>query len=163
MTLNKPNPDNQDTCLQKTVFRQKNVRIYSEDTKRHLAPNNRGVTLIELITVVVLIAILVTIGIATYNSFLKKARSVEAIEMLNFAADHERSYHAEYGKYTDDKSALGFSVKGSKRFYTLTISVPAGSSPQSYLATASGVIDGYAGLDEWTIDESRGFTHTVFD
>lgn len=123
----------------------------------------QGFTMIELMLVVLVIGILAALSVVTYSRYLKKARTVEAQGFLNRIADNQQAYYAEYSKYTDNINTLGIGSVGNLKTYTIIITVPAGPTPQSFLATATGNPDSDADLDEWTIDQDKNLLHTKID
>ncbi|MEK7850380.1 MAG: prepilin-type N-terminal cleavage/methylation domain-containing protein [Deltaproteobacteria bacterium] len=61
--------------------------------------NNRGFTLIELLIVVALVGILASIAIASYNTFVDKAKVTTAIAALDSVRTELAAYNAEKGRY----------------------------------------------------------------
>ncbi len=123
----------------------------------------KGFTLIELTIVMAIITIMSTLSFAVYSNYLKKARTLEVKGLLTGIAKRELAYYVEYEEYTDNPSALGFPTLGILKYYTVTITLPAGPSPQSFLVTASGNIDIDADLDEWVIDQTSNLIQTRVD
>jgi type IV pilus assembly protein PilE len=98
----------------------------------------RGFTLIELMIVVVIIAILAAIAIPAYGRYAFRARRVDGQELLlRIANAQERFYSTNnnYGALTD----VGFAdpALSEKGYYSVTVTIPAGSSSQSFVATAA--------------------------
>jgi len=81
-----------------------------------------GVTLIELMVVVVVIAILGTIAVPSYRQYTMRAHRTEAkTALLRLQANQER-YFLQHNAYTDDPEALGFAGSLSENgVYTLSI------------------------------------------
>ena len=61
--------------------------------------NNKGFTLIELLIVVALVGILAAIAIASYNTFVDKAKVTTAIAALDSVRIELAAYNAEKGRY----------------------------------------------------------------
>lgn len=70
-------------------------------TSRRLAYRwaSAGMTLIELMIVVVIISVLAGIGAFTYSSYIRRSRSQEARTMLASIAAREDAYRAEFSTY----------------------------------------------------------------
>ncbi len=122
-----------------------------------------GFTLIELTIVMALVTIMSTMSFSVYTNYLKKARTLEVKGLLTGIAKREIAYYAEYQEYTDNPSALGFPTLGVLKNYSVTITLPAGPAPQSFLVTAVGNIDMDADLDEWEIDQTFNLLQTRAD
>lgn len=58
-----------------------------------------GMTLIELMMVVVILGVLAGVGAFTYGAYLRRSRSQEARTMLASIAAREEAYRAEFGAY----------------------------------------------------------------
>ena len=62
----------------------------------------RGITLIELLTVIVVLSLLMTIAVPTYRRYLIRAQRSEAkIALLQLQTAQEK-YYAQYNRYTDE-------------------------------------------------------------
>ena len=64
--------------------------------------NKRGITLIELLIVVVIVAILAAIAIPMYNGYMQRARRVDAKTALEQLRASQEMRRAEKGKYSID-------------------------------------------------------------
>ena len=68
--------------------------------------NKKGITLIELLIVMVIVAILAAIAVPMYTGYMTRARRADAktsLEQLRAAQEMRR---AEYGSYSADLAAL---------------------------------------------------------
>ncbi|MFQ5900400.1 MAG: type IV pilin protein [Thermodesulfobacteriota bacterium] len=128
-----------------------------------LVHTKKGFTSIELLIVVALIAIMVSISFAAYTSFLKKAKTIEALVAIDHVAGLENLYYIENGRYTDNTDAIGLSLVGPLKYYAITINVPAGPNPQSFEAIASGNVDSDPDIDVWTINQEKKLNHVTID
>ena len=121
-------------------------RLQTRSSRRRMT----GVTLLELMAVVMVIGILGMIALPSYRQYVMRAQRIEAKSaLLQIATNQERFYLANrtYGG-TANLTALGFPTgtteKGS---YTLTI---AGANANGYTATATPIAGG--GVD-MTLDD----------
>ncbi len=64
--------------------------------------NKRGITLIELLIVVVIVAILAAVAIPMYNGYLQRARRADAKTMLEQVRAAQEMWRAEKGCYARD-------------------------------------------------------------
>mgnify|MGYP000187368504 CR=1 FL=1 len=110
--------------------------------------NHRGFTLIELLIAVVIVAVLATIAIVSYQSYIVRENRQLAEHSLTAAASKMEQYYAQNGRYTNGSGAwpslFAESVSGSSgTVYTLSL-VPSTPNAQSYaiLATPQGNIQG---------------------
>jgi prepilin-type N-terminal cleavage/methylation domain-containing protein len=60
---------------------------------------SRGFTLIEMITVVVVIGILVAIAIPQYTTTMERSRAAEGVSILGTIRGAQLRYYAEHGAY----------------------------------------------------------------
>jgi len=100
-----------------------------------------GVTLIELMIVVVVIAILGIIALPSYRQYTMRAHRTEAKSaLLRLQANQER-WFLQNNTYTDDPEALGFASDRSENgVYTLTI--VSADLTEGYTATATPTAGG---------------------
>ena len=121
----------------------------------------RGVTLIELMTVVMIIAVIATIAIPTYRRYLLRSQRSEAkIALLQLQTAQEKFY-LQNNAYTDkisDKAptGLGLTTTTVNGFYTISLSM--GTNNQSYTATAAPTSSGGQSSDK----ECSSFSITDF-
>lgn len=97
-----------------------------------------GVTLMELMIVVVIIGLLATMAYPNYRQYAARAKRNEAkAALLQVASMQERVYLQE-NSYTNDMLKLGFLVATNyitdSDSYTVTVT---GASPANYTATAT--------------------------
>jgi prepilin-type N-terminal cleavage/methylation domain-containing protein len=59
----------------------------------------QGFTLMELMTVVVIVGVLSAVAIPTFSNYIYKARTTEATEFLGVIRLREESYRSEFGVY----------------------------------------------------------------
>ena len=85
-----------------------------------------GVTLIELLTVVVVLGILASIAVPSYRSYLVRTNRTDAKSALMQVQAAEEKYFLQYNKYTYDLTSaaptgLGMSDLTANGYYTLSV------------------------------------------
>ncbi|HTC44545.1 MAG TPA: type IV pilin protein [Steroidobacteraceae bacterium] len=80
---------------------------------------SRGFTLIELIVAMVVVTILVSIAVPSYQAQMRKSRRTEAQTTALDAASREERYYATQNTYTADTGQLGY-TSGSGSFPVTT-------------------------------------------
>ena len=97
----------------------------------------RGFTLIEIMVVVAIVAILAAIAMPSYNRYTFRSRRVDGKNLLLSVANAQERYYATYNRY-GSLTAIGFAnpAPSGNGYYNVTVVIPAGSSSQSYTATA---------------------------
>ena len=101
--------------------------------------NKKGITLIELLIVMVIVAILAAIAVPMYTGYMTRARRADAKTALEQLRAAEEMRRAEYGAYSGDLAALGTSWGApavNQRHYT--ISLVASSTTFTGTATPTG-------------------------
>ena len=94
-----------------------------------------GFTLIELMTVVVVIAVLAAIALPAYTDSVRRSRRAEAITLLSQIAQQQERWRANNAAYTTDLSASGVNVSNpTTGYYTLQA---ASATATGYRATAT--------------------------
>ena len=93
--------------------------------KRDIGTTNktRGMTLLELLIVVVIVAFLASVALPLWNSQVQKARRADARNILTFVQIEQEKYRAETGSYALSMSALGLSGYNStsRDYYNISI------------------------------------------
>lgn len=112
---------------------------------------DNGFTLIELLIAVVIVAVLATVSIISYQNYIVRENRQLAEHTLTAAASKMEQYYAQNGRYTNGSGAwpslFAESISGSSgTIYTLSL-VPSTPNAQSYaiLATPQGNIQGSDG------------------
>ena len=99
--------------------------------------NMRGVTLLELMIVVVIVGILTAIAFPNYQQYVARAKRNEAKAALLQIATNQERFYLQNSTYTQDLTALGFPVAGTYTTDTgsYDISVP-NADANDFTATA---------------------------
>ncbi len=112
-----------------------------------MSKRQNGMTLIELMIVIVVLGIIVTIGIPSYRGYIIRANRVDATSaLLRLAANQERFYmqNNTYASGAQLAAALpaGLGIPGTDHgYYDLAIAAAGGGLTVGYTASAS-VING---------------------
>ena len=107
-----------------------------------MRPTQNGVTLIELLTVIVVIGILASIAVPSYRNYLIRAQRTEATTaLLNLQAAQEKFY-LQNNAYTDQVAAappagLGLMATTERGFYDISVTLT--NVDQGYTAAADPV------------------------
>jgi type IV pilus assembly protein PilE len=121
--------------------------------------NRKGFSLIELMTVITIVAILVALAVPSYTQYVRKANRSEAQELLLNWSNNQEIWRATHTTYADGTTALGVPTNDK---YTFTV---AGVSATSYLLTATATGNQAADTDKGisctvlTLNESNIKTH----
>ncbi len=98
----------------------------------------RGVTLLELMIVVVVIGILAAVAYPNYRDFASRAKRNEARAALLQIASNQERFYLNNQAYTNDMTNLGFNVAGNFVTETGTYRIDvAGANAATYTATAT--------------------------
>jgi len=128
---------------------------------RTMKSRQGGVTLIELMTVVVIVALLATIAIPSYRRYLIRTNRSDAKTALMQLQAAQEKFYLQNNAYTDkitDKAPTGLGLTSTtvNGFYSISLSM--GTGNQSYTATAAPTSSGGQSSDK----ECGSFTITDF-
>lgn len=73
--------------------------VYRSSKRRKVRASAQGFTLMELMTVVIIVGVLSAIAVPTFSNYIYKARASEATEFLGVIRLREESYRSEFGVY----------------------------------------------------------------
>ncbi|MGY5452298.1 type IV pilin protein [Agarivorans sp. MS3-6] len=105
---------------------------------------SRGVTLIELMIAVAIVAILAAVGYPAYTSFVVESRRAEAKKELSTLAVLQEQYYADNAEYSASLADLGLAGAGASSYntesayYSVTLTASAAAGTFSAKATAIG-------------------------
>jgi type IV pilus assembly protein PilE len=122
-------------------------------SKRYIA----GVTLMELMVVVVVLGLLAAIGVPAYRQYMQRTHRTEAKSaLMRIAAEQERFY-LQNNTYTNNLAALGFPAGVSEKgVYTLAIPLANATAFQVTATPTAG--GGVNGVDQSDDGECATFT-----
>jgi len=134
----------------------------------------RGVTLLELMTVVVVLGILAAIAIPSYRSYLIRAQRSDATSALLRVAAAQEKFYLQNNRYaTDDEldkgPPAGLGITGSEHGYYQLALDDAVDNTLAFTATATPVVGGAQATDNdctsFSIDQTgkRGALKTDTD
>jgi type IV pilus assembly protein PilE len=102
----------------------------------------RGVTLIELLIVVVIVSILAAVAYPNYRSYVQKSKRNEAKAALLQIATNQERFYLNHHFYTDDMTNLGFPADDNVPTDSGTYSVDVvAADANSYTARATYTLD----------------------
>ena len=104
----------------------------------------RGITLIELMVVVVIVGILASVAYPSYQDYVLRSKRTEAKALLAEIAGREERYFFDNNKYTSTFTDLGYASGGATSqsgLYSASFDAtpPSGSYDTSYLIIATPV------------------------
>ncbi len=100
-----------------------------------------GFNLIELMTVILILGILISIGVPTYRNYVMRAQRSEAKTTLMRVQAQEEKFYLQNNTYTTDANTappVGLGIPASEnRYYNIGIVADAGGLTIGFSATAS--------------------------
>ena len=80
-----------------------------------------GYTLLEVLTVGIVLSVLASLAIPSYLFSLEKATAGEGLQILQSLRNAQKAYYSEKGAFTNDTNVLDVSIPASKNFNAPTI------------------------------------------
>jgi len=105
----------------------------------------RGVTLLEVLVVLLVVGILAALALPAYRQHLVRVHRSEATMLLYEIAAAEERFFLRHGNYTGELSSaapLGLGLSVTKASTRYAFSVALASDAQTYIATATPTSDG---------------------
>lgn len=107
--------------------------------------DQRGVTLIELMTVMVVLGILASIAIPSYRNYLIRSNRSDAKSALMQVQAAQEKFYLQNNAYTDkvaegSPTGLGLASTTTNGYYTISVTLAGGG--QSYTASATPTASG---------------------
>lgn len=106
--------------------------------------NKKGVTLMEIMVVIIVIALLIAMAYPTYTSALEKARAHEAMQLVSHMVAAQDRFRGEcYNmvgsqcQYSDDFTRLPLEIRGANEDTNITIT-PAEITTRAFTYTMDG-------------------------
>jgi type IV pilus assembly protein PilE len=118
----------------------------------------RGVTLVELLVVVSIVAILGTIAVANYRSSALRSNRAEATAALLRIQAQQEKYYLNRNTYTADPALLGLAANTERGLYRLQVVVGANGDTFTATATATGSQTADRDCPVFTINETGART-----
>ena len=129
--------------------------------------NQRGLTLIELMTVVAIVGILSAIVVPSYLEQVRRGRRASATAMLHEVLQHQERFYSENNTFTDDMEDLGYGAGptylSENGTHTITLAEgPSGDLETSVTISATPVVpDEQCDVLTLSSDMSRGASGTA--
>jgi len=103
---------------------------------QHSRHKEHGMTLIELMIVIVIISVLASVALPSWNAMVQKSRRSDAVNILLLAQVEQEKYRANNTSYASAMSDLGLSTYDSadREYYRVVVQ---SASATAYLITAT--------------------------
>ena len=105
----------------------------------------QGITLMELMIVVVIVGILAAIAFPNYREFAARAKRTEARAALLQIATNQEKFYLQNSRFTDDLGALGLSSNITDSGSYLITVAPSPTLTSNFTATATYQLGGKEG------------------
>jgi type IV pilus assembly protein PilE len=117
---------------------------------------SRGITLIELMIVVGIVAILAAIAVPSYRSYVMRAQRSDATAALLRVAAAEEKFYLQNNTYTTNLAALNMPAQTERGLYSLVVAThPNGMAlDRAFIVTATAI----AGRGQIADTGCRSFT-----
>ena len=96
----------------------------------------RGLTLIEILIVLAIIAVLGTIALPNYQEYIRRGHQSDAMIALQQLANEQEQFYFDNNRYSANFVSIGVPERSPDGYYTLTL---ASVSTTMYVARASPV------------------------
>lgn len=117
------------------------------NASRHRAAARRGLTLVELMIALAIGALLLTIALPSYRSYVDQSRRTDARNALHDLASRQEKFFSTNNVYTADPANLGYGVaafpvpvqQSGSTYYNLGLTVAADGRSWAATAVPQGV------------------------
>ncbi len=96
----------------------------------------RGITLIEILIVLAIVAVLTTIALPNYQEYIRRSRHSDAMIALQHIANEQEQYYFDNNRYSTNFASIGVPGTSPDGYYTLSL---ASVSNTMFIARASPV------------------------
>lgn len=132
----------------------------------YIRNSEKGFTLIELMTVVMIVVIVSSFAIPIFMRYRAKAMKTEVHSLMGSLWTQEEIYYSGTDTYSDSIADMGFNPITDPKFYEnwyIHVYEDVGGISR-FIATCSGNLDRDVFLDVWRLtDENRGAFNTFDD
>ena len=120
-----------------------------------------GVTLVEIMVVVGIVALLTAVAVPSYRQYTTRAHRTEAMAALLRLATNQERFYLQSNQYSLDPDALGFPAGLSEQgVYMLEIGTDAGVTLDWFATARPTPGGGRNGIDQTPDTECTSFTLT---
>ena len=95
----------------------------------------KGFTLLELLTVVIIVAILASLAVPQFFRIAERARAAEGVNILGSIRSAQLRYYSEHSVLTNTIGELDIDVPSTRFFGTMTIPNPAYTAGNEVIGT----------------------------
>jgi len=134
------------------------LRGKGENMRRKLL-GKKGFTLIELMTVVIIVGVLAAVAVPLYRAQVKKAIASEGAALVGSVRSAQRVYYAENEGYTDDLDELDLETFDNKYFDWADVTLSSVTAT-TFTATAAGREDSAADGISVSINQTGDITYS---
>ena len=122
------------------------------NTRAHAANSRRrqdGYTLMDVMTVVLIMGVLASLGLNQYGKYVARAKRPETVMAFRSIASAQREFLLTHGRFAGTFSELGFKMESGALIspteiqgYTYNYRLMQDDGPRSWYVVATGNIDG---------------------
>lgn len=103
--------------------------MFNFNLNQHTKYSMQGVTLLELMIVIVIVGILVSIALPSYTEFINKGRRADGMAALMDSANRQEQFMFDRNRYAQTMAELGMGATSTDGHYTVTIDAADASCP----------------------------------
>lgn len=113
--------------------------------------SHRGVTLLELMVVLLLVGLIAALALPGYRHHLRRVNRTDATVALYLVLSAQERFHLRHGRYSADLTSpppVGLGIGAASEHGHYALSVALAVDEQSFIATATPVPDGSQASDD---------------